>query len=455
MPRNPEVYEATKNYVAAALAYLEEHHGPGPGRQFGSWPAWRRTQPGEFVQEGVPTELWSPISAGASNDLHALPEYEECVAALRADPKIRPQLDTLVGTATGASRIEASTIADGILTRLASEVGAWRFDEARFDAAYEEYESALFADSFAYVLIAPLPGLTSDALPIRLDDRSEIDTMTEDEALACIHGGLFGPTMGALPLISIRTESALRVTTTFPKVVGDMATWSQDALDHLGTLHELAWRVVVALRLATAHQIVAPGTVHFPDNPLSARVISFGPLALHPRRIMFATTYDLGADDVAALTETWGQLSDEGVKRHKELGVALRRYSDAADRERRDDALIDLMIAAEALFLPGIRDELKYRLALRAAFFIAEDMGLSRRDVFSHMSRAYNARSILAHGGSLRDLKLADGTHVPLDEFVRVTTDHLRVALRKAVRLANGPPEDQPFDKWDDLILGG
>ncbi len=50
------------------------------------------------------------------------------------------------------------------------------------------------------------------------------------------------------------------------------------------------------------------------------------------------------------------------------------RFSDAGDRERDDDALIDVIIAAEALFLPNERLELGYKLALRAAFFLAPEV---------------------------------------------------------------------------------
>jgi hypothetical protein len=57
------------------------------------------------------------------------------------------------------------------------------------------------------------------------------------------------------------------------------------------------------------------------------------------------------------------------------LANAVRRFSYACERDRPDDRLVDLMIAAESLFLggesgPGNRGELSYRLSLRAAFFI-------------------------------------------------------------------------------------
>jgi hypothetical protein len=91
---------------------------------------------------------------------------------MRDDGVIGHHLETLVGTVVGAHRIELHAIPDGVLGRLATEVRGWHFDEARFDALYEEYESALFAESFTYNLVVPLPGLTSDGLPIDLGEQA-------------------------------------------------------------------------------------------------------------------------------------------------------------------------------------------------------------------------------------------------------------------------------------------
>ncbi len=455
MTRSQPVYEATKAYVIAALRYLEEHHGPGPTSVL-EWEHWVRTEPRQFVRQHFLEERWSPIYGRIDEEIHSLLEYGECLAAMRGDGVIGRHLETLVGTVVGAHRVELHAIPDGILSRLATEVRGWDFDEARFDALYGEYESALFAESFTYNLVVPLPGLTSDGLPIDLGEQAVVDTMTEEEALACVRSGLFQPMGGDWPIISVASETALRLTVSLPKVVGEPRPEARDqeVAALFDRFKDVAERTVLALRLSSSSRIVAPGYIYYANEWPLRGAISFAPLGSSPRRTMWATAYEVDAEAVAAFRESWGQLASEGVRRQRELGVALRRFSDAGDRDRDDDALIDLMIAAEAMFLPNVRDELKYRLALRAAFFIAAEMGLSRREVFSHMKRAYDARSVLAHGGVLADLKLADGTHVALGEFVRVTTDHLRTALRKGVRLASESAEARPLVDWDNLTLG-
>jgi Apea-like HEPN len=137
---------------------------------------------------------------------------------------------------------------------------------------------------------------------------------------------------------------------------------------------------------------------------------------------------------------------------------ALRRFSYASDRDRDDDRLVDLMIAAESIFLsdtgaPQERGELRYRLALRAAFFIdAPDS--TRIAVFKHMKRAYDVRSAIVHGGGevgndlLKSLK---ETPISLKEFVEVTRKLVRSAIKKRIEMAAAKGN---FNiDWDSLII--
>ena len=92
-----------------------------------------------------------------------------------------------------------------------------------------------------------------------------------------------------------------------------------------------------------------------------------------------------------------------------------------------DDRLI---IAAEAIFLePSERDELAYRLSLRAALLL-EDATRPACDVATIMRLAYNARSAVAHGGSAPRMKWPDGSEATLDEYVSVVSDYMRDALK-------------------------
>ena len=176
----------------------------------------------------------------------------------------------------------------------------------------------------------------------------------------------------------------------------------------------------------------------------------------NPGRMTWFNKYDLPRNEVDEFSAFWKRF--QGVAAKGALANAVRRFSYASDRDRHDDRLVDLMIAAESRFLADIgppqeRGELRYRLSLRAAFFI-ESPEYSRREIFKHMKRAYDARSAIVHGGGEpgRDLlKTPTDAPLSLQDFVKVTEHLVRMALKKAINMADATGS-LPID-WDALII--
>jgi hypothetical protein len=152
-----------------------------------------------------------------------------------------------------------------------------------------------------------------------------------------------------------------------------------------------------------------------------------------------------------ALIELWRCLASPRVVNRKPLTTALRRLAFAGERSRPEDQIIDLTIASEAVFLAGEQQESAKKLALRGAVFLRDD---SRpvHEVFRHMKRGYNARSTLANGGHIDELKFADGTPAILAEYVDRISDYMRVARQSLARSAANE-ESLPTSDWDRYIL--
>jgi Apea-like HEPN len=138
-----------------------------------------------------------------------------------------------------------------------------------------------------------------------------------------------------------------------------------------------------------------------------------------------------------------------------------RQALQLCERERPDDRLVDLMIAAESLFLGGEdnpidRGELRYRLELRAACFI-DSKDYSQRKVFNHMRRAYDGRSAIVHGsGEPKPSTLKSPKHAPmsLHDFSELTAGLLRIALKKSIDVAAGSKGAKgPLLDWSALII--
>ena len=160
--------------------------------------------------------------------------------------------------------------------------------------------------------------------------------------------------------------------------------------------------------------------------------------------------YLLTADDSVDLAALYRQLTSSRSSK-KVIDAAARRFADAAGRSRADDEIVDLVIAAESLFLgKGVSGA--YPFAARAASFI-DGTNRQRRQVFAFMRDAYRARNGVVHNGRLDEAKLrgSDGRVASASEFTDELEGFVRQALMKAVTLvASGsrwPPD------WDELLF--
>jgi Apea-like HEPN len=164
----------------------------------------------------------------------------------------------------------------------------------------------------------------------------------------------------------------------------------------------------------------------------------------------------LNEEASAELVKVWNQLRQPGLlQKQKALALGLRRLSYQAYRQRIEDEMVDVMVAAEALYLAGLGPgELGFRLALRAsALSDAPKLGMTRRQVFDLMKSAYDARSKIVHGEEpkSKDLKVK-GAQALLPDFVQATEGVVRQGLREALNRATSPKDKWPPD-WDAMTL--
>jgi hypothetical protein len=128
---------------------------------------------------------------------------------------------------------------------------------------------------------------------------------------------------------------------------------------------------------------------------------------------------DVGPHDGPALTALVDHVTTARADRR--LALALRRFDSAYERHTREDALIDLWIAFEALLLPDVEGELSQRAALRIGRLVGQTAS-ERQDAFKLAKKSYGARSRVVHGKEPR---------VDLDRMVRDTRQLARLALRE------------------------
>jgi hypothetical protein len=409
-------------------------------------PRWQRDSDGVFRKRERSARLWYLETEA----LQELPSWWAVEQVLQGDDRLRAQLDRLVGTIQEGSQLSREVLSRHVLP-LPDEVSDL---DGAFARRYGELDHFLAADETEYLVVWPLPGLSGSAFPITLEQDIEIDIMSDKELTAVLNTevlSLIFPQTSVLPPDQAQ-QACLRYRYRLPKIIGNI---DEKAHQQLMPLEERIdgirdWLEQV-LALLFTDPVAIPGRASF-----SAQWIPYGGGIAYQQvplsRAQRFRSMDLDQQARAELVETWRQLRQPGLlQRQKALALALRRLGYQAHRERIEDEIVDVMVAAEALYLSDLGpEELGFRLALRAsALSDPQKLGMTRRNMFDLMKSAYVVRSRIVHGDTPRpkDLKVK-GVEVPLAEFVQATEEVVRQGLREALnRVAGWPPD------WDAMTL--
>jgi Apea-like HEPN len=416
---------------------------------------WKSTGPGQFQREEADRPSWVIALHKRADQLHALPEYQEIVSIIEANANWRAQFGTLVGTRQGRTRLDIERFVDHSLgTALSAGVDGGD----RVAAVVEQVASMerfLERHDLTIEIFGPLSGFNAPEVGrIQLAPNLSIDPIDEGEVERLFSIGLLTPIMPQFPFVNAPSHLA-RATYQTPKVVGDVdpphdpASYTNESKPAEEAIEDL----LVCLRMLKPGQVALGGKATVLTSHLGGASwrTSPGRTALSPH---FHSSYSLHPDEVDALRDLWRQFHSPGTLKAKQLTLAARRFSYKGDRSRIDDQLVDLMVAAEALFLGDndeeYRGELRFRLASRAASYVA-DAHRDGRSIFRLFMTAYRMRSRLVHGGEAKPLKL-DGDEVSPERMVEVVEDVLRAALKQAFTEASGKPTRWTVD-WVGLLF--
>lgn len=418
------LYRTARNYVSAAIQLLAANWPEGEARSSGIQD-WSRTSEGVWVLRDISTVPWHPwhLGMGGLEKLHALPEHIAFAEALKSDPVIAPQLDTLVGTMGGARRVSLDEATDRLIWMMVERCGSLEFRPAVFGELFEQFWANFTRDAFDFVFIAPLPLFKMDSFPIELGSDVTIDRLTDAEIKRCLQVNLFHfMPFGAIAHVD--AEFAIRVGCHLEKRVGEIGPsgTSNQWFDLWRRAQDQISDVLYVLHLFKHGRLSHAGIVLFSEQwPVNG-----GTSGVASRQAFApgADRFQLNTSEVAGFRTFWSHL--ERARGVKFIDAAIRRFGYAGERSRPQDRLVDLMIAAESLFLSdtaeaGERGELRFRLALRFAYYV-DNLQFSRPERFRHMRNAYDARSALVHGGApdLRLLTLPGEGRVDLEKFVEI-----------------------------------
>ncbi len=432
-PKNPGLHVAMRAYVHEAMRVL-------PGRLSAENPIpvltedlWEPDEGDQdrFVRQQRHRPLWDIFVRAAIEQLRALPEYAACVRAIEADSAISGQMGILVGVGGVQRTYSPETVMMHVLLRLVDAGGQPAFDEDLFEREYAAMEEAFREDWAPVEILAPLTGFSMEAERIDLDDGLSIEPIPDEDRVRYAELGEFVTDVFAsgVPRFAVRSSSHA------PKLLGELTPDQEE--QHRAFVRE-ASRFDERLRdLELALGAYKSG--RFGIVRRDVRIRSWFPTDLGASYAgMLPEGYSLGADETQGLATFWREMRSSGFERknRRYLGVAMRRLRYAQTRERLEDRLVDLVVAAEALF-PGVvgntsGTELSYRLSMYVAGFLGKDQE-DRRSIFERMREAYGLRSKIVHGVVMDEGRVA--------QVVTDVEGFVREGLRKAIEIAAAKPD--------------
>lgn len=134
--------------------------------------------------------------------------------------------------------------------------------------------------------------------------------------------------------------------------------------------------------------------------------------------------------------------------------IASERWHRSRTYQNSEDKLIDLCIAFECVYLPGINDELKFRLSVRAAWFLGENKDDQKR-LLKVFRKIYDCRSKVVHGGKFKNTPVTiDKKTIPMSEFIAEAQDLCQKSIVKILKKYSKDGKYPDDDYWNNLILG-
>jgi hypothetical protein len=391
---------------------------------------------------------------------YRLPQFDGVVEALAQEPELRSLIGKWVGSADHLFPIVPERIA-GAVKPLDVDYDHPRdirsFDDIRIDQLLRRLHAVVNSSTFDIVYVTPIWHLELDA-PTELESNVVIDVMTDEEFTRAAQMNVIAgdASLGRTFKRDRYHRLALRQVVTVPRLVPSEALKPDDVLARIhpgqfelngfGTIE----RFFNVLPLVSTGDVEVGATMTWSkigdpwglQSALYARGARPGLNAFPRNAVLSNATLDRNTQ--AELVRYWMLL--QRALPSEALKLAMSRLQDAASRDRVADRLIDLIIAAEALFIPsGDRSELTFRTSFHAALFLETDLA-ARRRVFKTLSAGYGMRSAIAHGRT-PDTANVLGERLSLEQLTPRVEEIVRRALQRMLEQSSTPD-------WDALAVG-
>lgn len=451
--RNPALYDALKLFTTEALHVLGKAVADGAVIPTATESAWRQEgDENSFARRQVSKPKYWLLVHKLIGTIESLATYQSAQSAIQADKLWNSHMDKLVGGGMSSRRIGINAWLKGIPTQIMAKTHKFVLSDQHFDEQVNGFELMVNSPTIEYVRTTPLYGVTLQN-NIWLSDQISFETLTDDKVLTLLDLGLITSDSFGIGNDFVNRPPRTAIVTKFfmPKTVrGDVDTpeplnnavfelWNRSTIAETTAIELLTLILGTAITPIGSHTKALGATTGGSELQWNAIANSWA----------IAST-NLTAEAANKFHQLWPIVSDDSKKSRHFLAIALRRFALATSRPALDDKLIDLMICAEALFLPDGNAELTFRLAHRAALLLG-DNPKHQKEIFDFFKAAYGKRSTIVHGNKslLNDAK--DITD--LNQTITQLSAYLRKSILKMLEIALLPQASKELINWTELMF--
>ena len=384
-----------------------------------------------------------------------VPQWRHLAQSFSAEPELTPIRNRFVGAPPFVFYCTLDRVAQMLVpVDYAHQPAVERlvFDEAQFRDRILDLQRLVDENEIELEYWTPIWNFVTSE-PITLDETTRIDVMS-DEALehALTTGAIVGDAPSGRSYRQLpQNQWGLHTTVRTTKFVSSpsITSASQLAEGHERADVPDAERLLDTLCLTGSGRIALGGTMSRCTfgPPIGFQMVWFGGWATSGLNaaVLSRSPVTIRGDQIGQLQQSWkiaGHAKPDGA-----VELALRQLRFTFRRDRDEERILDLAIAAEAVLLPKADDpgEIKFRVALHAAHYIGTSSE-ERERIYDVVGKAYDARSVVAHGNDLREWSAKK--KIDLSKLI----DDFQAILRECVtkRLSS----ERDGTDWIALVVG-
>ncbi len=343
-----------------------------------------------------------------------------CVDLMNTDEIVKLHIGSLVGSHMYCRRFDLAE--DYLLCFIESyyfETRFWKRQKS-FEVACNEFINFFYRNSVDILKKCVLHNFDFEGDNIELEPGIQIRKITEKERIE--YNLPKKEELGKFPYERRKTDDFnLSDFLIEARVQGQKHIYQKERVlpkhDNEEDLNSVLYDIITSLR------ILKP-TSTYCDNEIRTSITSFCPgQSGHFMDASFFNSYTPGGisklsiEEAAKLKQLYLQYKGSSDR----FKLAASRLCYGMERKKIEDKIIDYFIGLEAAYLPGIFDELTFRLSLRCALMLNQHQGSNTKEIYQFIKKMYDVRGAIVHG-EIRDLdKLTHENCNKLENILRAT----------------------------------